>query len=50
LYLVKFADVSEVLATTSIIVLMVEAASTSETSMNFHQVTLRNNPKDSHLH
>jgi hypothetical protein len=27
----------------------VEAASTSETSVNFYQSTLRNNPEDSHL-
>jgi hypothetical protein len=30
--------------------LMMEAASTSETSVNFHQTTRRNNPEDSHLH
>jgi hypothetical protein len=30
--------------------LMMEAASTSETSVNFYQTTQRNNPKDSHLH
>jgi hypothetical protein len=29
---------------------MMEAASTSETSVNFHQTTRRNNPEDSHLH
>jgi hypothetical protein len=29
---------------------MMEAASTSETSVNFYQTTLRNNPDDSHLH
>jgi hypothetical protein len=27
-----------------------EAASTSETSVNFYQTTRRNNPEDSHLH
>jgi hypothetical protein len=27
-----------------------EAASTSETSVNFYQTTLRSNPKDSHLY
>jgi hypothetical protein len=27
-----------------------EAASTSETSVNFYQTTQRNNPEDSHLH
>jgi hypothetical protein len=30
--------------------LMMEVASTSETSANFCQTTRRNNPKDSHLH
>jgi hypothetical protein len=34
----------------SIITLMMEAASTSETSVNFYQTTQRNNPEDSHLH
>jgi hypothetical protein len=29
---------------------IMEAASTSETSVNFHQITLRSNPKDSHVH
>jgi hypothetical protein len=29
---------------------MVEAASTSETSVNFYQTTRRNNPEDSHIH
>jgi hypothetical protein len=33
-----------------LIALMLEAASTSETSVNFYQTTRRNNPKDSHLH
>jgi hypothetical protein len=28
---------------------MTEAASISETSVNFHQTTRRNNPEDSHL-
>jgi hypothetical protein len=32
------------------IALMMEAASTSETSVNFHQTTWRNNSEDSHLH
>jgi hypothetical protein len=32
------------------IALMMEAASTSETSANFYQTALRNNPEDSHLH
>jgi hypothetical protein len=30
--------------------LMWEAASASETSVNFYQTTRRNNPEDSHLH
>jgi hypothetical protein len=30
--------------------LMMETASTSETSANFHQTTRRNNPEDSNLH
>jgi hypothetical protein len=29
---------------------MMEAASTSETSVNFYQATQHNNPEDSHLH
>jgi hypothetical protein len=32
------------------IVLMMEAASTSETSVKFYQTTRRCNPEDSHLH
>jgi hypothetical protein len=32
------------------IALMMEAASTSETSVNFYQTTRRNNPEDSHLY
>jgi hypothetical protein len=32
------------------IALIMEAASTSETSVNFYQTTLLNNPEDSHLH
>jgi hypothetical protein len=32
-----------------VIALMMEAASTSETSVNFYQTTRRNNPEDSHL-
>jgi hypothetical protein len=31
------------------IALMMEAASTSEMSVNFYQTTRRNNPEDSHL-
>jgi hypothetical protein len=47
--LVEIDDVPEVL-TFSIIVLMIEAVSTSETSVNFYQTTWRNIPEDSHLH
>jgi hypothetical protein len=32
------------------IALMMEAASTSEKSVNFYQTTRRNNPEDIHLH
>jgi hypothetical protein len=45
----KFTSVSEVLAA-SIIALIMEAASTSETSVNFYQTTWHNIPEDSHLH
>jgi hypothetical protein len=45
----KFTDVSEELAAT-IIALMMVAASASETSLNFYQITRRKNPEDSHLH
>jgi hypothetical protein len=48
-----FINVSEVLAASiirAIIALMMEAASTSETSVNFYQTLRRNNPEDSHLH
>jgi hypothetical protein len=39
------------LAVSIIIVLMMEAASTSKIiSVNFYQTTRRNNPEDSHLH
>jgi hypothetical protein len=41
--LVEFTDVSEVLAA-----LMMEAASTCDTSVNFYQTTQRNNPEGSH--
>jgi hypothetical protein len=34
----------------AIIAMMTEAASTSETSVNFHYTTRRNIPEDSHLH
>jgi hypothetical protein len=33
-----------------LIALMMEAANTSETSVNFYQTTGSNNPEDSHLH
>jgi hypothetical protein len=32
------------------IALLMEAARTSETSVNFYHTTRRNNPEDSHLH
>jgi hypothetical protein len=35
---------------TLLIALMMEAARTSETLVNFYQTTLRYNPEDSHLH
>jgi hypothetical protein len=41
-------NVSEVLAA-SIIALMMEAARTSETLVNFYQTTRSYNPEDSHL-
>jgi hypothetical protein len=34
----------------SIMALIMEAARTSETSVNFYQTTQRYNPEDSHLH
>jgi hypothetical protein len=34
----------------SLIALVMEVASISETSKNSHQCTRRNNPEDSHLH
>jgi hypothetical protein len=40
---------SEVLAA-SIITLMMDAASTCETSVNSYQTTWHNHPEDSHLH
>jgi hypothetical protein len=33
-----------------VIALMMEAASISETSVNFYQTTWRNNPEDCHIH
>jgi hypothetical protein len=47
--LVEFTDVSEVLAASIIRAIMMEAVSTSQTSVNFYQTTRRNNPEDSHL-
>jgi hypothetical protein len=47
--LVEVTDVS-VIFSSSIIVLMMAAASISETSVNFYQTTQRYNPEDSHLH
>jgi hypothetical protein len=41
---------SKVLAAFIIIPLMMETASTSETSVNVYQTTQRYNPEDSHLH
>jgi hypothetical protein len=55
----KFTDVSDMLAASIIgaintifvlIALMMEAASTFETSVNFYQTTRFNNPEDRHLH
>jgi hypothetical protein len=49
--LVKFTDVSEVLAASIIrvIALMIQAASTSEASVNFYQTTWCYNSEDSSL-
>jgi hypothetical protein len=47
--LYKITSISEV-CTASIIALMMEAASTSETSVNLYQSTRRYNPEDSHIH
>jgi hypothetical protein len=38
------------LAASIIIALLMEAARTSETLVNFYQTTRRNNPEDSHFH
>jgi hypothetical protein len=48
----KFTDVSEVLAASiiSTIALMMEAASTFETSVKFYKTIRCNNPEDSHLY
>jgi hypothetical protein len=45
----KFSFVSEVLAVSIIIPLMMEAAITSETSVSFYQFKRRNNPDDNHV-
>jgi 16S rRNA C1402 (ribose-2'-O) methylase RsmI len=48
----KFTDVSEVLTASIIramIALIIEAARTSETLVNFYQTTRRYNPEHSHL-
>jgi hypothetical protein len=45
----KFTDVSEVLTASSIITLMMEAASTSETSVNFYHTIRRKNTEDNHF-
>jgi hypothetical protein len=45
----KFSDDSEV-RVASIIALMMETVSTSETSVNFYQTTRRKNPEVSQLH
>jgi hypothetical protein len=45
-----FPDVSEVLAAFIIRAMMMEAAKTSETSVNFYQTTQRQNPEDTILH
>jgi hypothetical protein len=37
-------------AASNIRAMMMDAASTYETSVNFYQTTRRNNPEDSHLH
>jgi hypothetical protein len=37
-------------STVLVFALMMEAANTSETSVNFYQTTGRNIPEDSHLH
>jgi hypothetical protein len=46
--LTVFWDVA--LCSLAMIALMMEAASTSETSVNFYQTTRRNIPEDNHLH
>jgi hypothetical protein len=51
----KFANVSEVLFASiikarSLISLIMESLSTSETSVNFYETTRRNIPEDRHFH
>jgi hypothetical protein len=46
----KLTDVLEELTASVIIALMMEAASTSETSVNFYQTTQRNIPEDGRLY
>jgi hypothetical protein len=51
--MVEVSDISVVLAASiirAIITLMMEAASTSETLVNFYQTTRRYSPEDSRLH
>jgi hypothetical protein len=49
----KLTHVSQLLTASiisAITTVMIEAVSTSETSVNFYQTTRRNIPEDSHLH
>jgi hypothetical protein len=48
--LVKVSEVPAASITGAMRAQMMEAAGTSETSVNFYQTTRRNNPEDSHLH
>jgi hypothetical protein len=41
---------ASIIRVASIIALMMAAANTSETSVNFYQTTWHNNSEDSHLH
>jgi hypothetical protein len=50
LYVCLHVTTREWLNIFSVIALMLEAAGTSETSVNFYQTTWYNNPEDSHLH